>query len=1627
MTPADGSTKKARRQRSGAITHPSPSKDEVKGMNRSLKRKIEELEKEVDDKQKTIEKQANRIAHLISVNEYLQDMVPTEEEKDAVDCLYAGNISGALRLFEEASIAYDKELGERVAAGKKAQSDAFQTHLLGIAPEICYGLDGLSQRQFQRMIAMLGRHTAVESGLMANYERTRPKRSGGYAPRKLSAEKTSKRQANASIVYEWLEEVLGDDFLESEKDYREQLQAADGGTRQLRLGVVGLTCSKDGLLMLMQDWFTKAGAEESGAHTHIGRLKCRLQSKSDPPTVDDEGDLYDNALDNRTKNIRNILLQDPDKRLLSDPDHPFWVKVSKGEEDDGKQGVGKAGFQCRDMQVMGCVIKLRLPQATVNDLMNQYMRARQYRGMYLRCGELVDFASIANRERMVQYNKETEQYELVPPKPGRALVFSAREDIKQFIKTHCSQTGGFKANPKCFYSERGVEENMADIRVVVTHGSGRAYLAALPEEEWEANTDDIADFCWELYNTLRTLHWYDHAAIHQRSVYMATRAYRCEKHQWKQKGHALTLIRRQLETPSIESVAIATSSASDTIACVRRTFEETDKLEERVCAVVDTDSADDGDSGKEVGGGGGGYFGRQVPEHIAEYNKKQGQDGRDSCKSVRDSAARVASDRSPPPVEPLTDPPPKARLPRASSTCSFTDGVGGVIAMDGVGDGTNGNRSGCDRGGHDRGGRDRVGRDRGGCDRGGRDRGGRGDGERAAGSSGSDGRSVPPMTLMIGGRAIELGVIASGIKADKGAAAYGAGCQAGGSANTSFCDVTQYATLGDFRSAVRLFCKRWKSFTDTNNNVKKCPVGRSGNALNGKIGAKALKLALFARGKTEESMWPAYRGAPIFREVMGGDVRAPAPVGLDPVEAAERLKKPLYSQLAVLDCALHDLKGEAALNDKIIHSRQSGDKKRQMNRAKVENGQGPTKGGMCGRDWRAVIASGDIYAMCTEEEQELQLTLSIMSDTGLYKPPEEYCNKNILMYSLYATSYSVQKKALFGINHTGKPIKGVADGQELPTSHPLGGVTLAAVFGRYFKAVAFTDVLTYRLEPLRDGSTEREEETYAEVKHRVDKSFFAGDIEESMLNGINRCAGMAATSKKLRQTSDPTGKGEGTARRKFDATMKNRGKDRDYEKVFVVPKKMLLSDDWAIWLLMFPDTWIRDEKLGLTGPRIFRELEGDENEYTRPDGFKVRGVVIDLTLVDDEGVMARFTSRCDNRETLMQYLIDKILRPCFYDKDDASDVFVPSWGAAQLRAWIQNKDEDLQKRLGMGVGDSSVGGDFLADLRSNATEATDALDVDEAIQEEEKRAQQEEELEQDKRMLLLLEEQSTGINSEITRRVNSLNSEGEGAGEGGGGGGGRGVGGSDQATEEDIEATAESIDGGTGPAELAVLEETFMANEVQDVEVHLECIYPQPEARASRAVRESTANAREAQQQIESRGRWGCAAECVDDDDDDEADDLWEQELMPVEIDRAHPSGGLRQTGQHNRLRAYSAARGKSGGALLGDRRGAGSAQAAELDVKKKRRQIGALAMHKEYVKNLYSRLKKKIDSLEAELRGGPGAAPSAVQRGDQLQQSATSAALVIPTGGRSSRSQNSLLQGLNSAEKDTPLFEEEE
>ena len=130
------------------------------------------------------------------------------------------------------------------------------------------------------------------------------------------------------------EGVLGDEFVDQTTDHREQLKEAEGGDQKPRLGVVGLKCRDESLPM--SQWFAKKGGD--GGHNHILLLECELQSKADPVLVGSDGKLTNAQLNTRSKRIQTILFNDPERRPLSNPDHPFWVQVKEGEEDEGKQG-----------------------------------------------------------------------------------------------------------------------------------------------------------------------------------------------------------------------------------------------------------------------------------------------------------------------------------------------------------------------------------------------------------------------------------------------------------------------------------------------------------------------------------------------------------------------------------------------------------------------------------------------------------------------------------------------------------------------------------------------------------------------------------------------------------------------------------------------------------------------------------------------------------------------------------------------------------------------------------------------------------------------------------------------------------------------------------------------------------------------------------------------------------------------------------------------------------------------------------------------------------------------------------------------------------------------------------------
>ena len=87
MSPAVGSGRHARK--GGSSSSSSPSKEDVKRERDGLKRKVGDLEKEVSQKDEKIEVQRQGIAALILQNKHLRELVPTEEEQDALELLYS--------------------------------------------------------------------------------------------------------------------------------------------------------------------------------------------------------------------------------------------------------------------------------------------------------------------------------------------------------------------------------------------------------------------------------------------------------------------------------------------------------------------------------------------------------------------------------------------------------------------------------------------------------------------------------------------------------------------------------------------------------------------------------------------------------------------------------------------------------------------------------------------------------------------------------------------------------------------------------------------------------------------------------------------------------------------------------------------------------------------------------------------------------------------------------------------------------------------------------------------------------------------------------------------------------------------------------------------------------------------------------------------------------------------------------------------------------------------------------------------------------------------------------------------------------------------------------------------------
>ena len=214
------------------------------------------------------------------------------------------------------------------------------------------------------------------------------------------------------------------------------------------------------------------------------------------------------------------------------------------------------------------------------------------------------------------------------------------------------------------------------------------------------------------------------------------------------------------------------------------------------------------------------------------------------------------------------------------------------------------------------------------------------------------------------------------------------------------------------------------------------------------------------------------------------------------------------------------------------------------------------------------------------------------------------------------------------------------------------------------------------------GSTEGEEEYIAELKNMCRGSFFKGDVEGSCLAQVDRCAGMVRTSTELRQTSDKAvGKGDGVIRRYFDSSIKEDdepGLTESYKKNWCPSAEFMLTTEFMMWLITHCDTWIRDDTLGLNGQRMItertREVEVDGEMVTVPltakddgEGKEFPLVKIDFTIADNPGVKGKYSTWCDDRQSLMQFIIHKLFVTHFMNK---SGVFVPGLGEERVRSFV---------------------------------------------------------------------------------------------------------------------------------------------------------------------------------------------------------------------------------------------------------------------------------------------------------------------------------------------------------------------
>jgi hypothetical protein len=298
---------------------------------RGLEKRVEVLQKKQRADSKTIcalnEKIVDLEAQLASALAELQKLekrLPDENEILALAALHRGEFEIAIQLFTRSYQSYEKMLLNHkktdVKEGEDKMRNAIQQHWEEVAPEMCYGINGLSQNGFQRLVAIFSKHTVPESLAIAAEERAKVKKFK-RPPRQLSPTEEQLKRDNASVAYAWLERVFNitvEDLREDNgDDYRTQLAG-------LGIQAVGIVCDD----VRSRLWFSKAGT--GSKYRYVEELVCEFQSPSSPKTVDEAGKVTNSTLDARSASVKAIFRDDPDKRPLCSLDHWWWPKRKAG-------------------------------------------------------------------------------------------------------------------------------------------------------------------------------------------------------------------------------------------------------------------------------------------------------------------------------------------------------------------------------------------------------------------------------------------------------------------------------------------------------------------------------------------------------------------------------------------------------------------------------------------------------------------------------------------------------------------------------------------------------------------------------------------------------------------------------------------------------------------------------------------------------------------------------------------------------------------------------------------------------------------------------------------------------------------------------------------------------------------------------------------------------------------------------------------------------------------------------------------------------------------------------------------------------------------------------------------------